>query len=957
MRKAIVRWIATCIISASSIELYAQDSLTIKDAGEISYRAELVVNEFRDLLNIIANSQTDIKETKDLIFNSYNHTKNRIFFDSTVMVEDDLNPAIHSSDGSKDLPIANYLNNLDLFYSKCDTATIDLSNIRVSNIKKADYLYVKVYYASLFKGRNSLSEAGFVTNNRVAEIRLEKKGGKWSGAIMHIGFYNGADLSGDTLNDVKLAYAPADIAQEEVVSTDGNSGSGNGSAAVSSAKTFEETLRDKERQKQVEAFTREKKVYDLLIEKGDQLLQAGDFAGASKSFTEAQDLKPYEIYPKIKLSQIRKQAEQAALSANELFNQFINKARIAENARKYELAKEHYMSAFGQKPEEAQKYSEQLKVLNNKIRVTSELNEKYVSGLYKEAIRDYDAAIKKDNTNSDYYLGRAKCYDKLDEFSRALKDYAKSIDLDNNNLEALQRRADLYKRNNDPFKALTDYKMYLTVDKSNMDVYSEMSDLHILTNNLKAALEDLDNGLQVNPKLVHLYYKKGLLLQRQQQWPGAIENFSNALALDSNHTLSFYYRGESQLSAGNVPAAATDFAITRLKALDSARLRNIVRYAEEFRQKAESEFAQDRPDPAIRHISSAILIHPQEPVFRYLRGEYQYARKEYKEAMENYTYAVALNRSYDQAFYKRGLCYHHLADYKTAILDFDTVVSINAKDVMAMKAAGDAYFQLAEYANTIKKLETCLITIDAIKAKVDPQVMAFIYNELGRSYNETTQYANSIPHCKAAIRLNKDYADAYYNRGYAYYKLNELSDAIEDLTKALSYDNKPTWNFTLGEAYMAKADYENALHYYARTIGTDGKAVIPGAYYKKAYCAYQLQNYAGALPDYLKALELGLDTLSASFNNELATVYLNTGKYEQAIQFYNKTLQAEANEAAALYGVASSLYLNNKVDEALTWFEKVFQLKTLPYSTVKKDKLIAGIRDDKRFKALIKKYY
>jgi hypothetical protein len=46
-----------------------------------------------------------------------------------------------------------------------------------------------------------------------------------------------------------------------------------------------------------------------------------------------------------------------------------------------------------------------------------------------------------------------------------------------------------------------------------------------------------------------------------------------------------------------------------------------------------------------------------------------------------------------------------------------------------------------------------------------------------------------------------------------------------------------------------------------------------------------------------------------------------------------------------------------KNDESLVWFDKSFQTKAVGYGEIKKDKLIANIRDDKKFKALLKKYY
>lgn len=941
------------ILVVCSQIIHAQDSLTARDAGQISYRAELLVNEFRDLLNIIANAQTDIKETKDLIFNSYNNSKNRIFYDSSVLIEDDLNPTVRSSESSKDLPVSSYLNTLDLFYSKADTPSIDVSLIGISNVKKGDYLYIKVYFASRFKGKNSLADAGYEENKRVAEVKIDRVGGKWNGTIMRIGFLNNTDIAADTLNDVVLiknAGEEGEAAAGE--SPEATAGSGG------SSKSIEEVLKERERQKQVDAFNQEKKAYDILVEKGDVLMQSGDFALASKAFSDAQELRPYEIYPKLKLAQIRKKAEQSAISASELFAQFLAKARAAEIARQYETAKQYYLSAFNQKPEEAEKFNEHMRSLNEKIRTLSELGEKFTAGLYKEAIKDYDAAIKKDNANSDYFMGRAKCYDRLGDFTRALKDYSKSIDLDNNNLESLQLRADLYKRNGDVFKAIADYKMYLTVNKANMGVYMELSDLHVMANNLKAAVEDLDNGLSVYPKESQAYYKKAMLFLRLNKLDTAVDNFSIAIQLDSSATLAYYYRGESKLFAGKVQSAAVDFEAARRKGLDTSLVRKAAEYAEQFNERARNHFNSERLDSAIRLISYAILINPAKPQYWHSRGEFHLYLKHYDEAIKNYDKAASLDTLLTDAYYKKGICYFRLARYSDAISSFETVNRLNAKDPLPLKGMGNAYFQLGDYKNAILKLESCLYLISSQKLRLDPIEVSLIYNELGKAYNNTGSFENAIVNLKSAVKLNKDLGEAYFNRGYAYYKSGGFGDAIEDLRHALELESHLSWNYILAQVYKDKGDFANAAEYFSNTLKMDSVGELPGLYYERGVCNYQMGYYTQALGDYQKALELGVSSSYAGFDLEAGAIYLNLGKYDSSVQFYMLVYARDTTNVQAQYGLASCYYLMKDLDKSLFWFEQIFrQKRDFNVSVIKKDRLISGIRDEKKFKALTKKYF
>lgn len=940
---------AALFICLQATSVHAQDSLSVKDTSEINYRAQLLISEYQDLLNIVSNSAVDAKQSRDVIYNSHAGSENKIFTDSSVQVEDDIDPAIHGSEGSKDLPVPKYLNNLDLFYHKSDTPSIEFSNLRLSPIKKGDYLYVKVYFNCLFKNRNGSSDSLYRPNNRVAEIRLEKKESKWTGNIIHIGFFDPSLLGADTINDFRSIYTvekPKDL----------NGGSTDSAQGTAAARTPEEDLDEKERQKEIQAYKEKTARYNKLVELGDEYLKNNDFASATKSFADAQDLMPYELYPKLKINQIRKQAEQAAINADELFKQFIAKARIAEGSRKYEASKEFYENAIAQKPEERKNWDDHLKELDNKIRTMSVFEDKFNSGLYAEDIKDFDKVIKKDKTNSDYFLGRGKCYDKLDNYSKALADYSKSIDLDAGNLEALRLRADLYKRNNEPFKALEDYKIYLTIDKTDLQIYLERSALHQSTNNPKGALEDIDQAILVSPKTAMLYFRKGLLLQTVNEPKNAIDNFTTAIALDSANAQSYYYRGVSRLDIREIGSAAADFNIARSKNLDSIDLANIATFAETYFQKGEQGWGSSHFDSAIRNYDYAILINPSSGLYRFKKGEYYFLENDFEASILNYSDAIRRRGGYTEAYYKKALAYLHLQDYRNAILNFDSTLALNRADPLAEKYCGDAWFNLSQYKDAALHFENALKIISNSKNYKDPLILASIYNTLGKSYFELGNYTAAYEDFKNAIREHKDFAEAFYNRGHTSYKMGSLSDAADDLLKALAYEDHFEWNSLLGRVYEEKREYVQAVQYFTRTIAGDSAVTLPGTVYSRGNCYYLLKDFASAKKDYLLGLTRKLDTLK-TFNYELGTVYLNLGIYDSAQVFYDKYYHADSSDAYGAYGIASALYLQNKVDEALTWFDKAFQSRTISYAVIKRDKQIEGIRNDKRFKELIRKYY
>ncbi|HEY4965509.1 MAG TPA: hypothetical protein VII28_03880 [Puia sp.] len=146
------------------------------------------------------------------------------------------------------------------------------------------------------------------------------------------------------------------------------------------------------------------------------------------------------------------------------FSQYIDQARLEEKKRNYQTAIDLYTRAIELAPEKKDIYEARIKELNTSSRILTDLEEKYRAGDYMAAIKGYSELLKKPGvnanySNSDYYLGRAKCYDKLGQLTRsyneqvrnyhdALKDYAKSYEYDSDNMETIRCRADLVARMN-----------------------------------------------------------------------------------------------------------------------------------------------------------------------------------------------------------------------------------------------------------------------------------------------------------------------------------------------------------------------------------------------------------------------------------------------------------------------------------------------------------------------------
>jgi tetratricopeptide (TPR) repeat protein len=271
------------------------------------------------------------------------------------------------------------------------------------------------------------------------------------------------------------------------------------------------------------------------------------------------------------------------------FSLYIDQARLEEKKRNYQAAINLYSKAIDLAPEKKDIYEARIKELNTYIRTLADLEEKYKAGYYQVAVKGYSASLKKpelnaDYSNSDYYLGRAKCFDKIgqltrsyneqvENYNKALKDYAKSYEYDNNNIQAIRLRADLYRRMNRNLEALTEYRIYLAKDSTDPSVYEAMANLHLLSGNLDQAIKDIDPALSqgnMDPvSKAKLNIEKGVLYAQKRDYSSAEDYFTRAIALDSNNAFSYYHRGMTRIKMDKIQGAANDLILARQKGLDS----------------------------------------------------------------------------------------------------------------------------------------------------------------------------------------------------------------------------------------------------------------------------------------------------------------------------------------------------------------------------------------------------
>ena len=916
---------------------HSQETISRRDSEEIKLLAQRKVEKgLVDLMNVLTQEDLGEAERKFMITESFTAAKNPLFNSPEVIVEDDIQPDHNSAAMVMDLRIEKYLTNLDLFYSKGTQNTIQFSGFSVSNIKKTDFIYAKVFFTSTFKGKYSQSDKPYIPTRRVAEVRATKNGKKWIVSISRIAFFSANDSLNAKLNDM-------------AVSTN--------EPAATETTTEESSEVSKERADANAAIGQ----YNKLMADGRKAFADKNYEDALELFTKADKINPLGDYlALVQISKVKRALTESLKSDDDIIREFSTKAETARKRRNYPEANDWYRKILDKKPDSTA-VANLIKSLSIKDRTKTELDEKFAANRYKELVKDYDKIIKKESDNSDWYLGRGKCYLRLNDTDRSLKDLNKAIELDFANIPALLTRAELYKKLNNSPKAVADYTSVLNMDKQNAEVYSERAALRI-SNSLSAAFDDYGKAIEFDNKNARYFYQRGLLNFQNNKLPQALSDFSDAAMRRTDDPNAYYQRGQTYVLLKKYPEAGADFITSKtlgLNAFDSGQIDSVAVGLYRLGKRGAND--ENYKGAAIA-FTNALYINPKMSEAWLGKGEVFDQLKKYDEAIKAYSEAIKLEPENSDYVYRRGWICYKSGDYENAAADFRQTYDLNADAYDGLLNEARALIELEKYQDAIAPLRAIKNAQKRIEKKYGNLFFIEAYYFLGLCEYQTEEYQPAIEDYTAALKINEKYGDAYYNRGLTWETLNKLDKAIDDYQKAIDLDPTKAHQFLAkAGALEKKGKFADATTDYNRAIANDKqKTLTPEALLGRGRCRYETGQYAEALKDIDQARRANETLETASTYLILGRLCTLTNESEKAMSYFKKCIDDDSFKGWGNYGMACAFLEQNNETEALTWFTAAFQTGQLSAEVVKKDKFLDAVkkefRRNKEFKALISKY-
>lgn len=273
-----------------------------------------------------------------------------------------------------------------------------------------------------------------------------------------------------------------------------------------------------------------------------------------------------------------------------------------------------------------------------------------------------------------------------------------------------------------------------------------------------------------------------------------------------------------------------------------------------------------------------------------------------------------------QQYYQSGLKKTTSRLYNAASLDFDRAIKMDSSFLDAYIANGKANIEMNRVYQAGQFYEKAH-QLDPNNTQVTEQLMLINFNArqnakaiklaqqckgckgtdriIGISYYRMEDYGQTATYLKKAINEDANDADAAYTLGRTYIELNDLKAAIPLYERAIQLEPKQTrWIYEMALINYNANNFPNAIKYFemAKAAGLNQSLDF-------------LENYGFALL-YAGDINNGLKTLdevmkkkpgNTSLLNDVAYTMYETKKYDQAIQFFEKLLIINPNDAKSLY--------------------------------------------------------
>ncbi|WP_054469772.1 tetratricopeptide repeat protein [Planktothricoides sp. SR001] len=474
---------------------------------------------------------------------------------------------------------------------------------------------------------------------------------------------------------------------------------------------------------------------------------------------------------------------------------------------------------------------------------------RYKSGDLREAIADYNQAIKINPQYAEAYIGRGNARSQSGNLSEAISDYNQAIKINPQYAEAYHNRGLAWYKSGNLSEAISDYNQAIKINPQYAEAYIGRGNAHSQSGDLREAIADYTEAIKINPQYAEAYVGRGAARSDTGDKQGAITDYTQAIKINPQYAEAYIKRGQACYESGDKQKAIADLnQAIKLNPQDARTylVRGIVSSQSEDLSGAISDFDQ------------AIQLNPQLAEAYSLRGAGRYELGDKQGAISDFDQAIKINSDLPESYLGRGLARYDLGDTQGALSDFDQVIKLNPQDAEAYYHRGTARYDLGNKQEAIGDFTEAI--------KINPQY-AEAYLKRGVLLLESGDKQRAMADFTQAIKLNPQYAEAYAGRGGVRYASGDVPGALNDFDQAIQLNPQLAGAYSVrGNVRLNSGDVPGAISDLDRAIQINSQ--LAPAYNDRGLARLRSGDVSGAIDDFTQAIKI---------NPQLGEAYANRG--------------------------------------------------------------------------------
>jgi tetratricopeptide (TPR) repeat protein len=221
-------------------------------------------------------------------------------------------------------------------------------------------------------------------------------------------------------------------------------------------------------------------------------------------------------------------------------------------------------------------------------------------------------------------------------------------------------------------------------------------------------------------------------------------------------------------------------------------------------------------DKAISECDAALNIYPKNPITWYIKGKSLIEKKDFSQASSQFQMIVESQPDFISPHYELAKLYLIMDEINKALEEYKEIAELDLKDASVHLSIGNIYSKQGKNDEAITEYKQ-VITL-APDSPVGYNELAYHYAENETNLDEGLTFA-----LKASQSSPKD-ASILDTLGWVHLKKGAYEKALENLKSAIELSpNSPTIRYHLGMAYYKSNDLKNALNEFKNSLIISGR--------------------------------------------------------------------------------------------------------------------------------------